>query len=155
MQTINFRFGSTALSFCFKFSRILGLFSLFEPFGYFFCPLGLFLGSRSGSKTFLEPTNVEYQFLFWKYSHIFWFLIRPNFGPFFYFLSPSGFLFGPIGAILGVEVRLKNIFGTYKCLINFCFGSTALSFCFSFDQILGLFCTFWALRGYFWGWGQV
>ena len=75
------------------------------PLGYFSCPLGLFLGSRSGSKTFLEPTNVDYQFLFWKYSPIFWFFIRPNFGPFFAF-------FGLFGAIFGVGVRSKNFFGT-------------------------------------------
>ena len=36
--------------------------------GYLFCPLGQFLGSGSGSKTFLEPTKVYYQFLSWKYS---------------------------------------------------------------------------------------
>ena len=65
---------------------------------FFFCPMGLFLGSRSGSKTFLGPTNEDYQFLFWKYSPIFLFFIRKKFGP---------------------------------------------------------FCTFWVLRGYFWGWGQV
>ena len=62
MQTINFCFGSTALSFCFKFGQILGLFSLFESFGVIF---------------------------FW-----------------------------PVGAIFGVEVRLKNIFGTYKCSMS-------------------------------------
>ena len=50
-------------------------------FGAFFTFLGLsrlFLGWRSGSKTFLEPTNVDYQFLFWKYSPIFLFSIRQN-----------------------------------------------------------------------------
>ena len=65
--------------------------------GYLFGPLGLFLGSRSGSKTFFEATNVDYQFLFWKHSPIF--------------------------------------------------------FVFLFSKILGLVCTFWALPGYFWGWG--
>ena len=65
---------------------------------FFFDLLGLFLESRSGSKIFLEPSNVDYKFLFWKYSPIFLFFIGP---------------------------------------------------------ILGLFCTFWALRGYFWSWGQV
>ena len=38
---------------------------------------------------------------------------------------------------------------------NFGFGSTALYFCFDHSQIWGHFCTFWAFRGYFWGWGQV
>ena len=98
IETINFGFGSTALSFvfntfifgasfahfwalwgffwrqgqvqkhfwnllmwkyspifCFKFGQILGLFSLFEPFGVIFL-------ARWGSKTCLEPTNVDYQF---------------------------------------------------------------------------------------------
>ena len=49
MQSINFGFGSTTLSFCFYFGQIWGLFALF----------------------------------------------------------------GPLGAIFGVEVRFKNIFGTY------------------------------------------
>ena len=59
--------------------------------GYLFGPLGLFLGSRSGSKTFLEPTNVDHQFLFWKYSPIFLFLIWPNFGPFCTFWAFRGY----------------------------------------------------------------
>ena len=74
------------------------------PLGIFF-PLGLFLGLRSGSNTFLEPTNVDYQFLFWKYSPIFLFSIWPNFGPFCNFLGPSGLF-------LGLGFRLKNFFGT-------------------------------------------
>ena len=79
----------------------------------FFGPMGLFLASRSVWKTFLEPTNVDYQFLFWKYSPIFLFLIRPNFGPFCTFWALRGYFFLPFGAIFGVKVRLKNIFGTY------------------------------------------
>ena len=80
-------------------------FHFLNPSGFFFGLLGLFLGSRSGSKTFLEPTNVDYQFLFWKYSPIFLFFIRPNFGPFFAF-------FGLFGAIFWVGVSSKNFFGT-------------------------------------------
>ena len=34
--------------------------------GYLFGHLGLFLGLRSSSKTFLEPTHVDYQLWFWK-----------------------------------------------------------------------------------------
>ena len=99
MQTINFCFGSTALSFCFKFSRILGLFSLFESFGVFF-------------------------------------------------LS--------VGAIFGVEVRLENIFGTYKCRLSiFVLEVQPYLFVFHSAKFWAFFCIFWALRGYFWGWGQV
>ena len=36
----------------------------FGPFRAFYC----LLGSRSGSKIFLEPTNLDYQLLFWKCS---------------------------------------------------------------------------------------
>ena len=36
MQTINFCFGSTVLSFCFSFGQILGLFALFGLFGAIF-----------------------------------------------------------------------------------------------------------------------
>ena len=165
MQTIKFCFGSTAISICFKFGQILGLFHFlnssrllfFLPVGavfwvevrlenifgtykcrlsifvlkvqpyllvfhsakfwaflHFLGSLGLFFGFGSGSKTFLEPTNnVGYQFLFRKYSPIFLFLIRPNFGPFCTFWALRGYLFLACWVIFGVKVRFKIIFGTY------------------------------------------
>ena len=64
------------------------------PFGVIFWPVGLFLGSRSDSKIFLEPTNVDYHFLFWKYSTIFLFFIGPNFGPFSTFWALWGYFWG-------------------------------------------------------------
>ena len=73
------------------------------PLGIFF-PLGLFLGLRSGSNTFLEPSNVDYQFWFWKYSPIFLILLRPNLGPFFA-------LFGPLGLFLGLRSGSKTFLG--------------------------------------------
>ena len=36
----------------------------------------------------------------------------------FHFLNPSGGFYWPVGAIFGVEVRLENIFGTYKCRLS-------------------------------------
>ena len=76
-------------------AKCWAFFFTFEPFGVIsFGPLGLFLWSRSGSKTFLEPTNVDYQLLFLKYSPIFLFFIQPNFGPFFAFLGSSGLFLG-------------------------------------------------------------
>ena len=37
----------------------------------------------------------------------------------FHFLNSSGLLFFlPVGAVFGVEVRLENIFGTYKCRLS-------------------------------------
>ena len=88
MSTINFGFGCTALTFCFKFGHILGLFcTFFGPFGLFFGLFGLFLELGSGSKTFLEHTYVVNQLCFWKYSPIFLLLLRPNLGPFLPFLG--------------------------------------------------------------------
>ena len=79
----------------------------FGPFGaIFFGPLGLIVWLGSGSKTFLEPTYVENQLWFWKYSPIFLFIIWPNLGPFFTF-------FGPFEAIFGVGVKFKKNFETY------------------------------------------
>ena len=49
------------------------LLHFFWSFGEIFCPLRLLLGVGSGPKTFLEPTNVDYQFLFLKCSPIFLF----------------------------------------------------------------------------------
>ena len=83
--------------------------------GYLFVPSGLFLGSGSGSKTFLGPTYVDNQLWFWKYSSIFLFLIRPNFGPLLHFFGLSGLSFWPFRAIFGVGVWFKNIFGTNIC----------------------------------------
>ena len=99
MQTINFCFGSIALSFLF--------FHLAKFWAFFFAflaSLGLFLGLGSGSQTFLEPTNADYQFLFRKYSPIFLFLIWPNFGPFLHFL-------GSLGLFLGLGSVLKTFLG--------------------------------------------
>ena len=67
----------------------------FQPF---LCLSWLFLDWIWGSKRFLKPVYVDYQFWIWNYSPI-------------------------------------------------CF--------FSFGRFWGLFGSFWALWGYFWGWGQV
>ena len=74
IETINFGFDVQAYL-LFLIRPCLGpLLDFFGPLGAISLDLlGLFLGSRSGSKTFLELTNVDYQFLFWKYSHIFLF----------------------------------------------------------------------------------
>ena len=88
----------------------------FGPFGaIFFGPLGLIVWLGSGSKTFLEPTYVDNQLWFWKYSHIFLFSIWPHLGPFLHFFGTFGAIFWPFGAYCVVGVRFKNIFGTYLC----------------------------------------
>ena len=74
IETINFGFDVQAYL-LFLIRPCLGpLLDFFGPLGAISLDLlGLFLGSRSGSKTFLELTNVDYQILFWKYSHIYLF----------------------------------------------------------------------------------
>ena len=100
--------------------------------------MGIFLGLMSGSKFFLESTNVDYQFLFWKYSPIFLFSIRPNFGLFWNFL-------GPLGLFLGSGSDSKTF--VWK------FSPTCL---FLIQQHFGLFCTFWGPLGlYFWPFGAI
>ena len=59
--------------------------------GFFFLLFGAIFGSRSGSKTFLEPTYVDN--CLW-YSQIFLFLIRPNLGPFCTFWALRGYFWG-------------------------------------------------------------
>ena len=73
----------------------------FWAFLHFLGLWGLFLGLRSSSKTFLQTTNIDYQFLFWKYSPIFLFLIRQQLGPFLHFFGPLAYLFCPFGVLLG------------------------------------------------------
>ena len=80
------------------FAFTLAKFGAFLPF------LGLFLGSRSGSKKFLEPINIDCQLLFWKYSHIFLLLLWPNLGPFLSFL-------GLWGQFLGLRSGSKTFLG--------------------------------------------
>ena len=72
----------------FWFSYIWGLFcSFFGPFGAIF-------GFRVRFKTFLEPYNVDYQFLCWKWNSIFSFLIWPNLGHFCTFWALGGYFWG-------------------------------------------------------------
>jgi len=85
-----------------KYSHVLfliwphlgSLLHFFGSFGAIFSLYGYFWGLESGSKTFLEHTNVDYQFLFGKCSPIFLFLIRPNLGPFSHFWALRVFLGG-------------------------------------------------------------
>ena len=79
-----------------------------------------------------------------------------KFWAFFHFLNPSGyFFFARWGYFWGRGQARKHFWNLQMQTINFCFGSTSLSFGFSFGQILGPFLHFWAFRVYFWGQGQV
>ena len=100
------------------------------------------MGFRSGSKTFLEPANVDYQFLFWKYSPIFLFLIQPNVGPFCTFWAPLGYFFGPLGLFLGSRSGSKTFLEPTNIDCQYLFGRYSRIFLFLFGQILGLFALF-------------
>ena len=57
--------------FDFDLATFRALFSLFLVLqAYFLGSLGLVLGSKSGSNTFLEATKADYKFSFWKGSPI-------------------------------------------------------------------------------------
>ena len=80
----------------------LGPFAIFWVLGgYLFGHLGLLLGSRTGSKIFLEPTYVDHQLWFWKYRPIFSFLIPPNLGLFA--------VLGLLGLFLGL-VQVQKLY---------------------------------------------
>ena len=117
----------------FQFGPIWGsfFFTFFGPFRAIFLVFRVIFRVGSGLTIILRPTNVDYQFLFLKYSPIFLFLIWPNFGPFA--------LFGPFGVIFflarwgffwGSGQAQKHFQNLQMQTINFCFGSRALSFCF-------------------------
>ena len=112
------------------------------PSGLYFGPMGIFWGSRSGSKTLLEPTNVDDQFLFWKYSPIFLYLILPHFGPLLHF--PLSF-----GAIFWITIRLKTHFWSLLILVlevkTYLFVSDLAIFG-AFSALFGFFGAIFGLR---------
>ena len=116
MQTINFCFGSTALSFYFKFGQILGLFSLFEPFGvFFFLPVGAIFGVEVRLKNIFGTYKCRLSIFVLEVQPYLLVFHSAKFWAFFAF-------FGLFGAIFGVGVRSKNFFGTcLHRLTNFIF----------------------------------
>ena len=115
---------------------------LFIPIRGLFYPSVLLLELCSALKTFLEPSNVGYQFLFWKYRPIILFFIRPNFGPFCTFLALRGYFWG-LGQVQKKVLEPTNV--GYQ----FLFWKYSPIFLFLIRPNFGLFCTFWALRGVF------
>ena len=97
---VGVRFNNILWTFYYRISTLilknLSLsFILIQPYlGPFLPFLGLFLGLGSCLKTFLRPTNADYQLWFWKYSPIFKFSFRPHWGAFLAFLCPSGLFLG-------------------------------------------------------------
>ena len=111
---------------------------------------GIFFGRDHFQNTLLEPTNVGNQFLFWKCSPIFLFLIWPNLGPFF-FLGPSGLFLG-LGSGSKLFWGLDNQLWFWKYSPIFMFLIWPhLEYFFNFFNPLGLFWAFW---GYFFGLSQ-
>ena len=87
-------------------SAKFGVFCTFWVFrGYFLAHWSYFWGRCQVKKHFLEPTYVNNQLWFWKYSTIFLFRIQPNLGPFLHF-------FCLLGLFLGLGSG-SNFFGTY------------------------------------------
>ena len=103
MLTINFGFGSPALTFCFFFGPLL---NFFGPSGTIFWPFGAIFGSGSGSKNIFGTYLCSQSTLVLEEQPYLFVFTSAKFGALFA-------LFGPLGAIFGVEVRFKNIFGTY------------------------------------------
>ena len=94
------------------------------------------------SKTFLEPTDIDYQLLFLKFSSFFLFLFGQILGLFALFGPFGGIFFACWGNFWDQGQVQKYFWNLLMQCINFCFGITGLSLCFSFDQILGLFALF-------------
>jgi len=114
---------------------------------FFFLPYGAIFGVEVRLKTFLEPTNVDYQFLFWKYSPIFLFLIRPNFWLFFTFSALRGYFFCLLGLFLGSRSGSKMFLEPTNVGYQFLFWKYRPIFLFFIRPNFGPFCTFWALFG--------
>ena len=107
MSTINFGFGCTALTFCFKFCHILGLFcTFFWPFWAIFWSFRAIFGVGVRFKNIFGTYLCSQSTLLLEVQPYLFAFTSAKFGAFFA-------LFGPLGAIFGVEVRFKNIFGTY------------------------------------------
>ena len=67
------------------------LLHFFGPFWVIFLVLWGYFWGRGQVQNILEPTNVDFQVLFGKYSPIILFLIWPNFGPFCTFWAFRGY----------------------------------------------------------------
>ena len=83
------------------------LLHFFGPFWVIFLVLWGYFWGRGQVQKILEPTNVDFQVLFWKYSPIFLFLIQPNFGSFCHFLP----FLGLGGLLLGSGSGSKTFLG--------------------------------------------
>ena len=113
---------------------------IWSQLGYFLhilVLLGLFFGLGWGPKRFLTPINVDYQFWFWNYSPIFFF-IRPNLGSFWTFLGPLELFWGrvqvPKRFFKPINVDYQFWFWNYNPI--FCFHSVLFG---AFLGPLGLF----------------
>ena len=81
---VHYQFCFGSVSFCFWFGKIGG-------FSHFFCPLGLFLGLRSGLKTFLGSIYVGNQLWLLEYTLFLFGHICTVFGRFGLFFALWGY----------------------------------------------------------------
>ena len=95
MWTINFSFGSAALSFFFIWPNFGPFCTFWAPPGYFLVLWGCFWSRGQIQKYYLEHTYEDNQLLFQKYSPSCLFIIQPNLGPFFCtFCAFRGYFWG-------------------------------------------------------------
>ena len=146
------------------------------PLFHFLGRSGLFLWSGSGSKTFFEPTNVDYKFLFWQCNSIYfwgWGQAQKLFETYLCRQSTSGlevrsYLFNfdlaSFRASFAIFWALRDDFFWPFDFIFFWIGiflepTNALEvqsylFVLNWEKFWAFFCTFWALRAYFFGLGS-
>ena len=74
----------------------------------------------------------------------FWF----NFGVVFYF-------FGALKGCFWVPGMIHTVVGSTHVVEQLSFSMFPSTLAFNFDLMFWSFLTFWALMGYFWGWGRV
>ena len=135
MYTTRFSFGSKAPS-LFEIGHNLGLFALFLP-------LRAIFGVGVRFKNFFLTILYRQSTLVLKVQPYLLFSIRPYLGPLLDFFGPLGAFFGTfLGYFWGRGQVQKHFWNLLMQTINFCFGSIAISFCFNFGQILGLFTLF-------------
>ena len=135
MYTTRFSFGSKAPS-LFEIGHNLGLFALFFTFE------GNFWGRSQVQKLFSNNPIQTINFGFESTALSFVYNTSIFGASFGLFWALGGFFGTFLGYFWGRSQVQKHFWNLIMQTINFCFGSIAISFCFKFGQILGLFTLF-------------
>jgi len=80
--------------------------------------------------------------------------IRAQLGPLLHFFGPFKAIFLPFGAIFGVKIRFKNIFGAYLCRKSFLVFEVQPDLFVFNSAKLGAILNFWGLSELFLGLGS-